>query len=578
MNFDLSKMKKVSHDGKTATFKHPDGHTIKVAMGPLSEKMRKKLHELPMMAEGGAVEKNPPPPPPPPVDPEKAKKFSQGFNKALGFAEGGEAPAREPATKAPEDFVPGKDYSEAAKTGDAAGAPAPVAPVTINVGGADPGQPEPNSTGVASGQPEYHAAGATPAPEPAPGAVAQDQQPQAPEPQPTPAPVAQAPETPAVVERKPAISKPQQTYDDFKAEQTGENQKLQSDLDNGHITPQTYSSLFAKKDTLGKISTIFGLLLSGVGSGLTHQPNALLGMMDKEIDRDLEAQKKNQENGFNLLSLSKKQLVDNANVAHINTETQAGKQKIADIAQNDAKQKALQFAFHQQQQNVAKMPEGPQKQKAQALLGTVYNTVKEHINSLEDINAGIAAQGQGGGDGDDPSTLVATKVPQHLQAKVFDEIKAAQNTKKNGQLALDAFDRAVNDTQLFKTAGIRTPGSVSALHEALGPTFQDIEGTVRQAAMDNTFKNITPNEYDDATRTAEKRKALIGYLTGKTAAPIAKGFGIDLGKYGSTNWQPSEPAKEKASDGGSNAEAIAWANANPKDPRSKTILELAKGR
>ena len=62
----------------------------------------------------------------------------------------------------------------------------------------------------------------------------------------------------------------------------------------GKIVPKTYRDLFEKKDTLGKIGTIFGLMLSGAGSGLAHQPNALLGLMNKEIDNDLEAQKANQ--------------------------------------------------------------------------------------------------------------------------------------------------------------------------------------------------------------------------------------------------------------------------------------------
>lgn len=72
----------------------------------------------------------------------------------------------------------------------------------------------------------------------------------------------------------------------------------------GKISPKTYKDLYANKSTLGKIGTMFGLLLGGAGSGLTGQPNQLLEMMNKEIDRDLESQKTSAANKQNFLNLS----------------------------------------------------------------------------------------------------------------------------------------------------------------------------------------------------------------------------------------------------------------------------------
>lgn len=68
--------------------------------------------------------------------------------------------------------------------------------------------------------------------------------------------------------------------------------EYQQDLARGAIKPKTYQDiLFKDKSTLGKIGTLFGLMMAGGGSGVTGQPMAILGMMDKEIERDLEAQK-----------------------------------------------------------------------------------------------------------------------------------------------------------------------------------------------------------------------------------------------------------------------------------------------
>lgn len=76
------------------------------------------------------------------------------------------------------------------------------------------------------------------------------------------------------------------------------------DLQNQHITPETYKDLFAKKDTLGKIGTMFGLLVGGVGSGLTGQPNAVIQMMNSQIQNDLDAQKASKANAQNFIRLN----------------------------------------------------------------------------------------------------------------------------------------------------------------------------------------------------------------------------------------------------------------------------------
>ena len=51
---DLSKFRKVSSDGKTSTFKHRDGHEIKIAHSKLSGEMRAQLDKLPI--SNGKVE------------------------------------------------------------------------------------------------------------------------------------------------------------------------------------------------------------------------------------------------------------------------------------------------------------------------------------------------------------------------------------------------------------------------------------------------------------------------------------------------------------------------------------------
>lgn len=89
------------------------------------------------------------------------------------------------------------------------------------------------------------------------------------------------------------------------------------DYASGAITPETYHSLYAKKDTLGKIGTLFGLLVSGLGSGITHQPNAVLEMMNKQIENDLSSQKSTKENARNFITMQYQNNLNLANAAKI---------------------------------------------------------------------------------------------------------------------------------------------------------------------------------------------------------------------------------------------------------------------
>lgn len=113
------------------------------------------------------------------------------------------------------------------------------------------------------------------------------------------------------------------TFEDHKAAAknvlTQEQKDWQNDLDNGHITPSTYAGLFAKKDTLGKIGTLFGLLVSGMGAG--NGPNPVLEMMHNELDNDMKAQQESKGNAQNFLRIAQAGLLNNANISQKKAET-----------------------------------------------------------------------------------------------------------------------------------------------------------------------------------------------------------------------------------------------------------------
>ena len=291
---NLSKLKKVKCEKDFTTFKHPDGHEVKVAHAKLSPKMKDELDKIP-----------------------EVKKMAGGGMAMTDDTGGGGSKD--------DDNNPDPIPRQAAQ-----------APVSININSGpsqvqpqalpapDPGSPQ--ATGVAGqAQPTPQAA---PQPQmnmaksPAKGIINQlipsaeaspndaDVQPQAqqtnirktPDVVVTPGPddTAQPQDDSIGQEAQKASLDPMSARAYFQRE----DQAFMNDLSNGHIKPETYGSLYGKKDTLGKVGTIFALLAGGAGGGLTKTGNPALEMMDKEIERDLDAQKTNRTNAQNFYKLN----------------------------------------------------------------------------------------------------------------------------------------------------------------------------------------------------------------------------------------------------------------------------------
>lgn len=182
---------------------------------------------------------------------------------------------------------------------------------------------------------------------------------------------------------------------------TNHDLEFQKDMAMGHIEPKTYHDLFAKKDTLGKIGTLFGLLLSGAGSGLSHQPNAVMDMMNKEIERDFDAQQKSQANAHNWYTASKNYEVQKATMQQMEVQNLASLTQMSKVPSEikqieastrssdaDAELKATAAAINRMkiaavqnlQDQANKLPPGPQKDAAQKGVELLSNAVQGSVN------------------------------------------------------------------------------------------------------------------------------------------------------------------------------------------------------
>ncbi len=239
-----------------------------------------------------------------------------------------------------------------------------------------------------------------------------------------------------VVGQKPSLQALQVNSNDLK----NKDALWAQDLANGHVTPETYADLFAKKDTLGKIGTLFGLMIGGAGAGLTHQPNALLGLMQKQIDNDLSAQQSSKTNAHNYLQLNlnhQKQIadIDRLQKENVLTEAQAKLAKTDEATKSYtlARSQMNQAALHHLVQQVNKLPVGsPQRKAAETQLALISQGVNSENYNLADRAEAASQLGN----------LAFSPTQQGANPEsAFQQGQAALTVGGNPQIAKDRADR-----------------------------------------------------------------------------------------------------------------------------------------
>lgn len=556
---DLAKFKKVSTDKDHTVMSDENGHEIKILHKALSTKMRKQLEALPhdgetselvkaskesvgrgvkdsaegkvvdrgsfqKFADGGQVANKKE------LYKKDAKAFEKGFNggnslsdgfnnlkKAVGYAEGGEAVIDQELDRAPAGIPDMPQSQDAAMSMADAGVASPMTDTAgMQVAAPQITEQQPAIPAAVQSAGDQVTAPIAQQPMQAPS---QEQQPEQPSTmggydkqmkgmkQEADAISQQAKTDEANIKSHiAATQKIEQDYNDHVQSLDTERKAHIEDINNSHIDPAKYW------DTHSKIGTAIGFILAGFNPA--GQPNAAIDFFHKQMDENLKSQERNLGSKENLLSANLKQF------GNLRDATDMTRVMQNDVIVNQLKQAAAKASGPVAQARLL--------QEAGKLELSIAPTV-QNLAIRRTLDSG-ATQGQ------DPAMYVQHLVPKEHQAKVFGEIEAAQNTKNMSGAIVKAFDEAVKETSGAGVVGslIKAPRSSQALHQAMQPTFKDLEGTVRQAAMDNTFKNVTPNSFDTKSDLKIKRDALMDYLQSKSSAPTAKGYGLDLSKFEST--------------------------------------------
>lgn len=350
MKMDFSKFKKVHSDKRKTTLMHPSGHKIVIAREALNKENLDQLDRLPKsyqyqpgMAEGGDVA---------PADSDifannsraigrrmmgKPKEDASDFGEDEFTGDDVEALDRGESLQGPvvkDQEVGGRDIQSFAEGGDAIANSRRATGITKAEGAAIDAAPVPSDQVSAQNQgtvgsasplaepvddsyvPPQSTAGTPIAPYPAykvppggandPYAVAnktalqaiQKQQEGA---QQTAVATGEAASQMGAANSMAAdvlnrqATQFQASYDKLQKDR----QALFADWQGGHIDPQHYVNSMS---TGKKIMQGIGLVLGGMGSGMSHQPNLAFDYLNKQIDHDIDAQKSTLQNKNNLLN------------------------------------------------------------------------------------------------------------------------------------------------------------------------------------------------------------------------------------------------------------------------------------
>ncbi len=488
MKLDYKKFKKVAADKDTTTLEHEGGHQIRVAHNKLSKENQAELHAIPMFASGGEVADKQ-------VGPlEDASSYTPGDAIRAPASEQIQTPynpedytTTEPAptqvvnpselanTSTIGGFASRESMSEKAPSFDTSNPKIPTTPQA-------PFAPQQGGDPYAKGLGEMK--GGLEA-----GAKAQQDL--------------------AVQEAalaKQAVSDQQtmqQNYQTSWNELDQSRKDLMADIKAGHIDPNHYMD---SKSDLGKISTAIGLIMGGIGGGGTSNP--AMDFINKQIDRDIESQKASINSKHTLLSATMQQF------GNLNDATKMAKVYQADIYKSKM----------EEQLALAKSPMvKAELQKAIGQLDLTYAPLQHEVAVKK---AALSAAQQGNVD---PATLVPHLVPKEHQKEVFGEIKRAQDTASLAPKILKAFELGSSRNPVTAAQGRRE------FEGLINTTVQDLEGTVKQAAIDSIHDNMSPGGLTASPGENEaKRRTVNEYLQAKSAAPTAKGYNIDLSKFRST--------------------------------------------
>jgi hypothetical protein len=299
-------------------------------------------------------------------------------------------------------------------------------------------------------------------------------------------------------------------YQTYTTELAKHDQDLLSKIEGGTIDPNHY---MGSMSTGKHISTAIGLILGGMGAGLTGGPNLAATMLQSNIDRDIDAQKANigknvtlysanlarMQNAREALSATRAQMMDMASLKL--------KQSAAQSQDPMAKARALQAAGQIDQQTAG--IRGQQAMRMTMLGGVQQGTVP-------------------------PDQAVQFLIPADQRPQATKELAEAQEAVKARSNAMGAFDQVA---KLATVGGLLSSpfDNPRQIHALVGPITASLSKatagrfTEQDAGM---LQSLWPVRGEGLDVQQTKRAAMLRLINEKMNYPTLKAWNLDPGHWG----------------------------------------------
>lgn len=292
-------------------------------------------------------------------------------------------------------------------------------------------------------------------------------------------------------------------------------QEFVQDIQEQKINPNQY---YDNLSTGGKISTLVGLVLGGIGGGMTGKGgNMALDTFNNLVNRDIEAQKSNLEKKRSLLTANMQEM---GNLRDAETMTR--------VMMNDA--------FANELKASAAKAQGPIAQaRALQMAGQIDQQNAQLMGTLAMKQSLLGHQGQ-----IPPEKLINVVVPEGERTKAREELSMVQGYKQANKGVSQLFSSASN---IGSVAG-NMPFSKSKAE--LGKIRANITNVIRQNMKgQGSFSDqdqkvlidpLLPDATDTQAQLKQKEQGILNILADKVSGgtPVLKGYNIniDLGKPG----------------------------------------------
>lgn len=292
----------------------------------------------------------------------------------------------------------------------------------------------------------------------------------------------------------------QDSYNELNQERQG----LVSDVKNNLINPNHYME---NMSAVGKAGTMIGMLLSGMGSGVTGQPNMAMDILNKQIDRDIQSQ---------MTNLNQRDTLLKANLQQFGNMRDA--LNMTRIMQNDIYKAKIE-------EQAAKSQNPILQAKAQQLMGQLDMQMAPLMQQMSLRQAAFKGMKHGNVD---PSMIIQYVAPEkdreHLM-KDLGDMNELTKTKDNIMSAFDQVNSLMHSPERL-THPIDTQRKIDAIKGAVIPGLSKSTAG-RFTEQDSQFiDKIFPSTLEGAGATKTNRQQLDKLTSEKMNFPALEPYGI----------------------------------------------------